>query len=275
MEFLGALTILAGTPFLLYLVRVLRRNRGTRSPFYGYLFAVLALTVSVATSYDILLRPPVLPGYWRLLSPFVLFLLSVLVKLLIILYLAFTVSGLFQPGRILKFGAKVPGFEISNELGPLDRALTQAERDYELITNLNETVLEYVASAYEESILTAEDPAEEIRRQTEEVLQSVYKDYPGTAIRVVPCTKEGIASLWEPVATLVRKWFDRKSDLSTVEGDALGIGIHHGTEGFTGAIIVIDASRGRGEVTAAEIYAASTLYIAIASTIGAALVTRD
>jgi len=155
------------------------------------ILGVSALVTAVATSYGILANPAVgLTGIWSLLVPSIQFLAAVLIKLLIIFYSIAILSGLLQPGRILKFGAKIPGFEFNNELAQIDEAvgkLGETERNYDLIANLNEMILDYVASPFEGSILNSTDPAEEIRQQTRQVLlYSVPKpsggQYPRCAI---------------------------------------------------------------------------------------------
>ena len=52
---------------------------------------------------------------WSFLVPWLLFFILILVKLLVFFYGMIVLSGLLQPGRIKKFGAKVFGIEISGE----------------------------------------------------------------------------------------------------------------------------------------------------------------
>ena len=90
-------------------VVVLQLTRG--KPFLVQIsydiFGVGALTLALVTSYHVFKNPPTgLTGVWTLLVPWPIFFLLVLVKLLVFFYSMIVFSGLLQPGKIRKFGAK-------------------------------------------------------------------------------------------------------------------------------------------------------------------------
>ena len=127
----------AAIPLLLWSLRKLRGMPSKKIQQIYDIIGILALVTALATSYGILVHPPAgLSGAWTLLIPSVLFFASVLLKLLIVFYTVAILSGLLQPGRILKFGAKLPGFEISNEyaqIGEAQAKLSETEQNYEMI----------------------------------------------------------------------------------------------------------------------------------------------
>lgn len=258
------LTVVAAA-VLLVVLRVVRPRQDRAAQLYD-LFGVGALVLALTTSYKVLTdTQSELSGPWTLLEPSLLFFAYVLAKLVIIFcVISFLLGKGFKfGGKDFQFGIPIEGRQLVEKARNVG---TVSDEFFELLADLNHNVLEYLIGDFEDSVLGSDDPAETLRQQVQKKLQSAYRrSFPKVRILVVPATLAGVASLGTDLDDLVRKYFDLGVHVSTVEGDNVGIGIHAAV--FGGAIIVIDARPEGVSVTAPEINAASTLYVAAANSI--------
>ena len=240
---------------------------------------IVLLALSLYTSRNILSNRPNAPkDWWELLSSTGLYLFSSLatfwVFFLVLLTMA-VIYNLLRPGHITEFGAKFLGFEISYK-----RQITEAVqelREYavqiDTITDLNENMLEYIAKAFEEDILKTKDQAATIRQKVHELLLDVYFEQKEVKVFVQPLTDDGINSLGDKLAALIRGQIKPEQDVTTTMHNTVGIGIHYGTEGLDTVIVIDTTSEGR-KISPAEITAASALFVAVATAIDWATKSR-
>ncbi len=230
------------------------------------------IAVALIGSYDVLLYgggKGALNSEILFQTP-VVFLLLVFLQLLIGFWIVVIVVGLFKPDRISEMGAKFFGVEISHKftegVQTAKTSLEKLEDQLDIISNLNEATLEFVASPFEESILAAESQADKIREVVRDLLQKVYYHYPEIKILVLPLTEAGMSALGERLAGPIRLLWNEGVDLTQVECGTVGIGIHHGTEDLS-TMIIIDGTAGNYEVSNAEICAASNFFISLSTII--------
>lgn len=250
------------------------------------ILTVAAVATALICSYGIILHPSSAPTDFKfLLNPLILFLLNVLVTLFVVFLIAIITIGLLDPWRA-EITAKLLGAEFSYKMKyeesqqSVDRAERDAERirgliaqafqDWEdwsrQIARVNGAVLEYLSAPFEDILVSAPSPPDAVRQAVRDVLVNAYVGPGGSAvsISVIPLIDETIESLGDPLAAKVRLSYAGVSDVATVR-DGTGIAIHHRDEGF-GTVIILDGLEGY-EVSLAEIYAASTLFVTVAGAI--------
>ena len=235
------------------------------------LVGIIILVVAFWTSKHFISQPPVLPSKWcRLLTPTAIFLLSSFVTAFLgfLMVMVFTVIlSLLRPGHISEFGAKILGIELSYKRDALNGEKTLSETGAQLdsVTDLIEKTLEYLAGPFEPPILKEADQADAIRSVVRDVLVNAYYKRPKVQIHVVPLTDDGLVSLGERLAAVVRREINGIEVTTTVHR-TVGLGIHYGTEGLNTAIVIDTAQEGRA-ISTAEICAASVLFVAVSTAI--------
>jgi len=265
---LTVLTSLLALAWLYHRYRVCKNS----SRFLASIIGILAITVALGSSYNILLQPVSEPSKaWAAIANSIVFPVVIFLKLLVFFLIVTIINGLFKPERISEFGAKFLGIEFNQkytqeEVGNAKLGLDKLQQQLNVSAELNAAVLEYLAGPFEEKLSNMADPAAAIRQAVKDVLIRTYAAFSEINIFVVPLTSEGITLLDEKQAATLRLLASEGLDLVTIEHETVGIGIHHGSDGL-GTAIVIDATKQDYEVSVSEICAASTLFVAISTAV--------
>ncbi len=276
---LTGLTILTSLLVLTWLYQRYQACKNS-SRFLASIIGVLAITLALGSSYNILLQPVSEPSKaWVAISNSIVFPVVVFLKLLVFFLIITIIKGFFKPEQISEFGAKFLGIEFNQkysqeEVGNAKLGLDKLQQQLNVSAELNAAVLEYLAGPFEEKLSNAANPAVAIRQAVKDVLIRTYAGFPEIDIFVIPLTNEGIALLDEKQAAILRLLSAEGLDLVTIEHETVGIGIHHGSDGL-GTAIVIDATKQDYEVSVSEICAASTLFVAISTAVDWVLRGRD
>jgi len=262
---LGALGLLAILQFA--------RGKPAWKQFVYDSIGVGSLALALGTSYDILRNPPTgLTGLWALLVPWPAFFLAVLVKLLIIFYGMIVITGLLQPNRIRKFGAKVFGVEINGEY--YDTLVSGAQkweeltsREFELISLLNEKIFLFATGWPHdmiEAIRNSPDVAEALVNHFTLLLEEAYLHFSDVSLRVFQATEAFLRNAtkeYKNIAKNLEMQYKEETPVAKVIGEVYGLSIYHGTSDLPGCIVIIDCSGSERVVTSYELQAVSTLYI--------------
>lgn len=211
-----------------------------------------------------------------IINPSIIFLLSVFLKILIGFWIIALVVGLFKPERISEFGAKFFGIELSHKYSAdmliIKESQEKLEKQIAIINDLNKEILEYLSGPFEGHIIQTKDKAKTIRQIVKGILTKVYLgSCPQIKIYAIPLNEESIEALNEPLSSIVLNLYLENVDVSTIEKDKIGIGIHHGEEDL-GTAIIIDATLQEDyNLILAEICAASSLFVSVSTAIDWAL----
>jgi hypothetical protein len=194
----------------------------------------------------------------------------VLIKFLFFYFLTAIACGIINPERISKYGAKLLGVEIYSEYTEkakkIEENADKADRQMDLIVELNRNIFDFLLKPFEESIIKAENPADMIRNLIRDILIKSYYKHPRVKIYVLPLNKRGFLELGEKLTAYVRPLALENRPLTTIEKKTIGIGIVPGLEDLSTAII-IDTTHENYEISDAEICAACSLFVALATII--------
>ncbi len=233
---------------------------------------LVALSFSLISSYGLLFEP-FDPGQFHpfaLLNPQLVFLINVLLKFLIFYLLTAIACGIINPERISKYGAKLLGVEIYSEYTEkakrIEENADKADRQMDLLVELNRNIFDFLLKPFEESIIKAENPAEMIRNLVRDILIKSYYNHPRVRVYVLPLQKRGFMELGEKLTAYVRPLALENRPLTTIEKKTIGIGIIPGLEDL-GTAIIIDTTHENYEISDAEICAACSLFVALATII--------
>ena len=268
MVYLIAGTILLTVIIFIFIIKKIRN----KIKIITLSVCLLALAFSLISSYRLLFEPFV-PGQFHpsaLLNPELVFLVNVLIKFLIFYLLTVIACGIINSERISKYGAKLLGVEIYSEYTEkakkIEENADKADRQMDLIVELNRNIFDFLLKPFEESIIKAENPAEMIRNLVRDILIKSYYKHPRVRIYVLPLNRRGFLELGEKLTAYVRPLVLENRPLTTIEKKTVGIGIIPGLEDLSTAII-IDTTRENYEISDAEICAACSLFVAIATII--------
>jgi len=268
MVYLIAGTILLTVIIFIFIIKKIRN----KIKIITLSVCLLALAFSLISSYRLLFEPFV-PGQFHpsaLLNPELVFLVNVLIKFLIFYLLTVIACGIINSERISKYGAKLLGVEIYSEYTEkakkIEENADKADRQMDLIVELNRNIFDFLLKPFEESIIKAESPAEMIRNLVRDILIKSYYKHPRVRIYVLPLNRRGFLELGEKLTAYVRPLALENRPLTTIEKKTVGIGIIPGLEDLSTAII-IDTTRENYEISDAEICAACSLFVAIATII--------
>lgn len=268
MVYLIAGTILLTVIIFIFIIKKIRN----KIKIITLSVCLLALAFSLISSYRLLFEPFV-PGQFHpsaLLNPELVFLVNVLIKFLIFYLLTVIACGIINSERISKYGAKLLGVEIYSEYTEkakkIEENADKADRQMDLIVELNRNIFDFLLKPFEESIIKAENPAEMIRNLVRDILIKSYYKHPRVRIYVLPLNRRGFLELGEKLTAYVRPLALENRPLTTIEKKTVGIGIIPGLEDLSTAII-IDTTRENYEISDAEICAACSLFVAIATII--------
>ena len=241
---------------------------------------LFALSFSLISSYGLLFEP-FDPGQFHpfaFLSPQLVFLISVLLKFSIFYLLTVIACGIINSEKISKYGAKLLGVEIYSEYREkakrIEENADKADRQMDLIVELNRNIFDFLLKPFEESIIKAENPAEMIRNLVKDILIKSYYNHPRVRIHVLPLTRRGFSELGEKLTAYVRPLALENRPLTTIEKKTIGIGIIPGLDDLSTAI-VIDTTHENYEISDAEICAACSLFVALATIIHWAFRSRE
>jgi hypothetical protein len=268
MVYLIAGTILLTVIIFIFIIKKIRN----KIKIITLSVCLLALAFSLISSYRLLFEPFV-PGQFHpsaLLNPELVFLVNVLIKFLIFYLLTVIACGIINSERISKYGAKLLGVEIYSEYTEkakkIEENADKADRQMDLIVELNRNIFDFLLKPFEENIIKAENPAEMIRNLVRDILIKSYYKHPRVRIYVLPLNRRGFLELGEKLTAYVRPLALENRPLTTIEKKTVGIGIIPGLEDLSTAII-IDTTRENYEISDAEICAACSLFVAIATII--------
>lgn len=268
MVYLIAGTILLTVIIFIFIIKKIRN----KIKIITLSVCLLALAFSLISSYRLLFEPFV-PGQFHpsaLLNPELVFLVNVLIKFLIFYLLTVIACGIINSERISKYGAKLLGVEIYSEYTEkakkIEENADKADRQMDLIVELNRNIFDFLLKPFEENIIKAESPAEMIRNLVRDILIKSYYKHPRVRIYVLPLNRRGFLELGEKLTAYVRPLALENRPLTTIEKKTVGIGIIPGLEDLSTAII-IDTTRENYEISDAEICAACSLFVAIATII--------
>lgn len=273
--------LIAGTILLTATILILIIKR-TRDKFRIITLSIclIALAFSLISSYGLLFQS-FDPEQFRplaLLNSQLIFLLNVLIKFLIFYWLSAIATGIINPERISKYGAKLLGLEIYSEYTEkakkIEENADKADKQLDLIVELNRNIFDFLLKPFEESIIKAKNQADMIRNLARDILIKSYNNHPGVKIYVLPMNEKGFHKLGEELTAYVRPLALENRPLTTIEKKTIGIGIIPGLEDLSTAII-IDTTNENYEISDAEICSAGSLFVSIATTIHWSIKCRE
>jgi hypothetical protein len=269
-----ALTILCSIAITIFLYFSVYR-KGQRDYFGSMATGIIALTLALITSYAILFTPIDTTAYKYLIfiSPTVLFLINVFIRMLILFWIFGIIYGFFKPGQV-EVGVKIFGVELSHKYSQEDVQKARIGHDklknqLSIIDDLTKEMIEYLSTPFEERMLGLESRYDIIRDEVKAILNKVYLNCLNTQIQVLPLTNEVLVALLEPIGAIVRK-MDRESnreDTSDVIEDIYGIGLHYGTDNLSTLIIIDVSNTDEYQLSRSEINCVCTLFTSISSII--------
>ena len=244
MVYLIAGTILLTVIIFIFIIKKIRN----KIKIITLSVCLLALAFSLISSYRLLFEPFV-PGQFHpsaLLNPELVFLVNVLIKFLIFYLLTVIACGIINSERISKYGAKLLGVEIYSEYTEkakkIEENADKADRQMDLIVELNRNIFDFLLKPFEENIIKAENPAEMIRNLVRDILIKSYYKHPRVRIYVLPLNRRGFLELGEKLTAYVRPLALENRPLTTIEKKTVGIGIIPGLDDLSTAIL-IDTTR--------------------------------
>lgn len=248
------------------------RSEKCFSKIFVILLGLIIVGISVWSSLNF--RPEKiteLKDLYKILDPSLIYIVIFALKLLIGFWIMAILMGIFKPEKISEIGAKIFGLELSHKfsqetMNKVDSGLEKLQFQLDIITALNEAMLNYIATPFEDAILNSENKADKIRQIVKDILLTVYAELPKVKIDVLPLETDYINNLPEHIAAYVRLLIDEGLDVVQVPLKSVGIGIHHGTEGQA-TLIVINTREQNYEISLAEITCASNLFVAISTII--------
>lgn len=267
MKYLIIGTIILSVGILSFLLKTIKN----KLKLFTLSICIIALALSLISSYGLLfqqLEPEKLPQ--TLLNPQLIFFINVLIKFLIFYWIVAIASGMINPERISKYGAKFLGLEVYNEYAKIAKKIEinadQAENQLNLIVDLNRNVFDFLLKPFENSIVSSEKKTDTIRLLVKDILIKSYANLPRVKIHVIPTTEKGFASLGHKLAAFVRPLAMENRTLTTIENKTIGICIISGT-GDLSSVIIIDTTNQNYEISDAEICLAGTFFVSIATSI--------
>ena len=273
--------LIVGTILLAVIVLVLViKNIHDRIRVITLAIYLVTLSFSLISSYGILFQP-FEPDQFRLLAllnPQLIFFFNVLIKFLIFYWLVAIATGIINPERISKYGAKLLGLEVYSEYAKKAKEIEdnadKADRQMDLIVELNRNIFDLLLKPFEESIVKAENQADLIRSLVKDILIKSYANHPTVKIFVVPLDESGFQTLGEELTAYVRPLVLENRTLTTIERQTVGIGLIPGLEDL-GTAIVIDTSAENYQISDAEICSAGSLFVSIATAVHWALRAKE
>ncbi|HEY8343808.1 MAG TPA: hypothetical protein VIL66_01275 [Bacillota bacterium] len=270
----------SGTILLAVIILILViKNVHDKVRLITLVICLVALTISVVSSYEILFQP-FEPGQLlplSLLNPQLIFFFNVLVKFLIFYWLVAIATGIINPERIAKYGAKLFGVEVYSEYArkakEIEDNADKADRQMDLIVELNRNIFDFLLKPFEESIVHAENQADLIRALVKDILVKSYANHPAVKIYVVPLQERGFQTLGEELTAYIRPLALENRALTTIERQTIGIGLIPGLKDL-GTAIVIDTSEENYQISDAEICSAGSLFVSIATAVHWAIRAR-
>ena len=279
---LTVLTLIVALIFIGYYYQYqIKPRKAQAKPDVTSKFRIMFLTTSVivfalASSYRVLFTPVrTVQGVWAILSPPLLFVLVLFLKILLLCWIIRLLTMLFKPELLSEFGAKFFGFEIHQKYNPqqIQDGLRKIEKQLDILARLNGSALTIISTPFERYFLQSENRADRIRQLVKDVLIDVYETLPEVKIYVIPFTDAGIGQLPEVLAAKVRLKSIEKVNSTQVENDRIGMSIHHGTQGSE-TVIIIDTTKQNYDLSLAEITAAAHLFVSMATILDWAVKSR-
>ncbi|HBK69618.1 MAG TPA: hypothetical protein DEB05_13690 [Firmicutes bacterium] len=241
---------------------------------------LFALAFSLISSYELLFQSFEADQFrpLALLNLQLIFLFNVLIKFLIFYWLVAIATGIINPERISKYGAKLLGLEVYSEYAEKAKKIEdnaeKADKQMDLIVELNRNIFDFLLKPFEENVIKAENQADMIRDLVKDILIKSYNNYPGVKIFVLPLNEKGFLRLGEELTAYVRPLSMENRPLTTIEKKTIGIGIIPGMENLSTAII-IDTTKEHYEISDAEICSAGSLFVSIATAIHWSIRCKD
>lgn len=237
--------------------------------WFSYLMAIMTDFILISTYYDFYVMKVGGPkGAWAWISGSLIFLLVIFLKVLLCFIIYSLIVFMAKPENMSEFVAKFCGIEIQykrNVNSALEN-MKESKRQIEFITAINDAMLQFLSSSFEQQIVFADDIYEKIRDEVRTILEAVYVK---TAIEifVIPISDEGYQVLERKLKSLVKLKYNRGYDIATIDRDRIGIGIYRAGGGINDSAIVIDTTKEGYTLTAAEMASISNLYVAISTII--------
>jgi|GEM_PF-2411808 len=273
--------LIVGTILLAIAVLILIiKNVQDRIKVITLAICLVTLTFSLVSSYGLLFQPIDHQGFkpLSLLNPQLIFFFNVLIKFSIFYWLVAIATGIIDPERIAKYGAKLLGLEVYSEYAKKAKEIEdnadKADRQMDLIVELNRNIFDFLLKPFEEGIVKAERQADLVRALVKDILIKSYANHQQVKIHVIPLHEKGFQVLGEELTAYVRPLTLENRALTTIEERTIGIGIIPGLEDL-GTAIVIDTSADNYEISDAEICSAGSLFVSIATAIHWAIRSKD
>ena len=187
--------LVVGTILLAVIIIVLLINNvRDKVRLITLVICLVTLTLSVVSSYEILFQP-FDPGQLRplsLLNPQLIFFFNVLVKFLIFYWLVAIATGIINPERIAKYGAKLLGvmYSESARKAEIEDNAIKADRQMDLIVELNRNIFDFLLKPSKKASSTLEIRSDLIRAIVKDILVKSYANHPAVNLMSFLYTKE-------------------------------------------------------------------------------------
>lgn len=186
----------------------------------------------------------------------VVFLLLVLIKMFLIYWLVFVVTGIFTMDRLQKFSLEFFGIKFATERTVKEQKAVMLSKkvsdNIDAMKRFNDAAATYLSSAFEPEILVQNSKtatAENIRTQIKKMLSEVYSEYDNLKVNVIPARESEITHLDDPAKGIVQSSWNKTI---FIRDDQVGVIAYNQVDGFE-TIVIIDATDSKYDLNDSEV----------------------